>query len=289
MTTCERNEQMSEISALPAGIVAWLGTQVQLADIKFITEFPPAPKAVPLKKATVAVGIADVKIKDSFTANDAGVLTENEYCRLAAIKIQLAIHVPFALGGEKCHDVFTDIVDCLTFGSDLNIEESGCGFIRADRDTDALVLGAWIVIAADFCPAAGSSVSFGSFMNKDLLCGSHITDNAIHVTQGDKDLWNAPFSIGTYFGSGAASRTVAAGFAPRLAAVFAAQYPANIVDFANSGSASYWGLAVAGSGTQGIELTGTGFKLLQGSAYTVNGCQPKLNETGVNYFYIAVR
>ncbi len=274
---------MSEISALPAGIVQWLDTQTQLADIKFITEFPPAPKAVPLKKVTVAVGIADVKIRDSFTANDEGVLTENQYCRLAAIKIQLGIHVPFALGGAKCHDVFTDIVDCLTFASDLNIEESGCGFIRADRDTDALVLGAWIMIAADFCPAAGSSVSFGSFMNKDLLCGSHITNSAIHVTQADKDLWNAPFTAGTYFGNGASTRTIAAGFAPRLAAVFAAQYPANTV------SACYWGLAVAGSGTQGIELTGTGFKLLQGSAYEINDCLPKLNEAGVSYFYIAVK
>jgi len=279
---------MSEISAMPAGIVAWLGTQAQLADIKFMTEFPPAPKAVPLKKVMVAVGIEDVKIEDSFTANDQGVLTENEYCRLATVKIKLAVHVPFSLGGAKCHDVFTDIVDCLTFASDLNIVESGCGFIQADRDTDALVLDAWIIISANFCPAVSSSVSFGSFLNKDLLCGSHITNSAIHVTQADKDLWNAPFSLGTYFGDGAASRTVAAGFTPKLAAVFAVQYPANTVDFANSGSSCFWGLAAGAYGTQGIELTGTGFRLLQGSSYAVEGCLPKLNEAGVTYFYIAV-
>ncbi len=280
---------MSEISALPVGIVEWLGTQEQLSDIKFITEFPPVPKAIPLKKVTVAAGIENVKIRDNFTANDEGVLIENEYCRLAAIKIKLAIHVPFSLGGAKCHDVFVDIVDCLTFASDLNIVESGCGFIRADRDTDALVLDAVVVVTADFCPAVSSSVSFQSFLNKDLLCGSHIRDNTIHVTPADKELWNMPFAVGTYFGNGAANRTLAIGFAPRIAAVFATQYPANTVDFANGGSLCYWGLAVSGNGTQGIELTSTGFKLLQGSGYEMKGSLPALNEAGVSYFYIAVK
>ena len=278
---------MSEISALPAGIVEWLGTQEQLADIKFITEFPPTPKAIPLKKVTVAAGIEQVKIKDSFTANDVGVLSENEYCRLAAIKIKLTIHVPFSLGGAKCHDVFTDVLDCLTFASDLNIVESGCGFIRADRDTDALVLDAGIVLAADFCPAVSSSVQFQSFLNKDLLCGSHITNNAIHVTQADKALWNMPFAVGTYFGNGAAARTVLTGFVPRVAAVFAAQYPPVTVGASNS--ACYWGLAIAGYGTQGMELTTTGFKLMQGSAQEIDGSLPRLNEAGLTYFYIAIK
>lgn len=278
---------MSEISALPDGIVAWLGAQAPLADIKFITEFPPSPKAIPLKKVTVAAGIEQVKIRDSFAANDEGVLSENEYCRLAAIKIKLAIHVPFSLGGAKCHDVFTDVVDCLTFASDLNIVESGCGFIRADRDTDALVLDAVIMVTADFCPAVSSSVRFQSFLNKDLLCGSHITDSAIHVTPADKALWNAPFAVGTYFGNGASSHIVPTGFAPKIAAVFAAQYPPVTVGGTNS--ACYWGLCAAGYGTQGIELTATGFKLMQGSAHEMNGSLPRLNEAGLNYFYIAVK
>lgn len=280
---------MSEISALPAGIVHWLDTQDQLADIKFITEFPAQAKAVPLKKVTVAVGIGHVKIQDSFAANDEGVLIENEYCRLAVIKIKLAIHVPFSLGGAKCHDVFTDIVDCLTFASDLNIVESGCGFIRADRDTDALVLDAMVVVTADFCPAVSSSMHFRSFLNKDLLCGSHITNDTIHVTPADKALWDAPFILGSYFGNGATSYTVVTGFAPRLAAVFAVQYPPSTVDFTNSASLCYWGVAVSGSGTQGIELTGSGFKLLQGSAYETKASLPRLNEAGLAYFYIAVK
>lgn len=280
---------LSEISALPQGIVEWLGTQEALSGIQFITEFPPVPKAIPLKKVIVAVGLEDVKIQDSFTANDQGVLTKNEYCRLAAIRTQLAIHVPFSQGGAKCHDVFTDIIDCLTFASDLNIVESGCGYIQADRDTDAFVLSAWIMMTANFCPAASSSVSFQSFLNKDLLCGSHITNTAIHVTQADKNLWNAPFSTGTYMGTNASSRTIEVSFAPKLVSVFAVQYPPVVMNAGGNGSGCYWGMASAGGGSQGIELTASGFKLLQGSAYAVGGCLPKLNEAGVSYVYLAVK
>lgn len=280
---------MSEISALPAGIAAWLSEQPALAGIKFITQFPPAPKAVPLKKVTVSAGIEDLRVTDSFTENDEGVLVKNEYCRLASIKLSLDIHVPFAEGGAKCHDVFTDIIDCLTFGSDLNIVESGCGSVRSDRNTDALVLGTWALVSASLCPADGSSVSFGSFLNKELLCGSHIRDNGIHVTPEDKVLWNAPFAAGAYFGTGTASRVIETGFSPKLAAVFALQAPAVTADFAAGTLKSGWGVAVEGFETQGIELASGGFRFLSGPSYETGGCLPRLNEAGSSYFYIAVK
>ncbi len=280
---------MSEISALPGGIVDWLKTRPELANIRFITEFPPAPKAIPLKKVTVAVGIEDIIIEDSFTENDEGVLIKNEHCRLAAIKIKFAVHVPFALGGEICYDVFTDVVDCLNFGSELNILNSGCGQIKADRDTDALVLSAFINIQADFCPAVSTGLSFTSFLSKDLLCGSHISDSEIHVTGQDKELWNSPFVTGSYFGNGMSSRTITLGFRPKTVAVFAAEYPSVTFDASTGSGRSYWGFAAEDGGTLGLELGTSGFKLLQGSAYTVEGCSAGLNLSGAAYFYIAFK
>ena len=53
---------MSEISALPSSIVEWLEGREDLDYIKFLTEFPPIKKAVPLKKTTVAVGIKGMKM-----------------------------------------------------------------------------------------------------------------------------------------------------------------------------------------------------------------------------------
>jgi hypothetical protein len=144
---------MSEISALPANIVAWLKSREELDRIRFLTEFPAIKKAVPLKHTTVAVGIESMEIVDSFTENDEGVLVENEYCRQAKINIKLSIHAPFSLGGEACHSAFTDIIDCLTFASGLDILYSGCDSVTADRDTDAFVLFCklYICLYFSFC------------------------------------------------------------------------------------------------------------------------------------------
>ena len=144
---------MSEISALPSNIVAWLKERSELSHIKFLTEFPAIKKAVPLKNTTVAVGIQSMEIVDSFTENDEGVLVENEYCRQAKIRLRLSIHAPYSSGGEACHDAFTDIIDCLTFASGLDILNSGCDGIVSDRDTDAFVLSAWATVNASLCPA----------------------------------------------------------------------------------------------------------------------------------------
>ncbi len=280
---------MSDISALPGDIVLWLNGREELEGIKFITEFPPDDKAVPLRKITVAVGLERVDIQDSFVENDSGVLTYNEYCREAKLKIRLAIHVPFALGGLKCHDSFADIVDCLTFASDLDILHSGCGDIRADRDTDALVLAAYIEIGADFCPAVSSSLNFKSFLNKELLCGSHIRDEGIHVTLENKAVWNEPFISGGYFGNGAPSRSFDLGFKPSLLAVYAMDCPPYRTDFQKGETDFYTACAVEEAGSLGAEIKARGFKILNGPGQGTEGSIPRLNEPGISYFYIAVK
>lgn len=280
---------MSRISALPAEIAAWLATCPQLAGIRFLTEFPPAPKAIPLNTVTVSVGMESVRVEDAFAIDGTTVLVNDEYCRKARLVIRLGIHVPFARGGETCHAVFTEILDCLTFLSDLEIAQSGCGSIQADRDTDALVLTAHITVAADFCPAQGQSPSFGSFMDKELLCGSHIRNDDLHVTAEDKTLWNAPFAMGTYFGDAAATRTIAVGFTPRAVAVFAMEQPFAAVDFAAGKSKTLAGFAADGVRTQGLECTAAGFRLMQSATHETATSLPRLNEAGTAYFYFALR
>ncbi len=279
---------MIEISAMPAAIAAWLGSVPALAGVRFITVYPAAKKAVPLQTSVVAVGIEDITVTDSFTANDEGALIRDEYCRRAAVKVGFDIHVPFSAGGAACYDIFTDIVDCLSFETDLNIVESGCGEITADRNTDAFVLGATALISANLCPGQ-SGTPFGSFLDKELLCGSHIRDGVIHVTQADKDLWNAPFASGSYFGNGAASRVIETGFAPRFAAAWALQMPPVTVDFTAQTTQSRFGAATAAGGSQGIELTAGGFRLLSGPSYGYGNCLPRLNEAGAAYGYVCFK
>ena len=277
---------MDSIVAIPQKIVDWLSEQEELGDITFFTEFPPIIKASPLKRAIVAVGFEEVKITDKFVANDDGVLERQEYCRTADIKARLSICVPYSYGGSACHDTFTKVIDALTFRTDLNITESGCEATESDRDTSALVLNGWFRITADFCPAENLEDNYYSFIQKEMLCGSHVTNEAIHVTAEDKEYWNNPLQIGFYSGTGASTRTISIGYKPKLVIVFCTENPFMTLDFSQSTANSQLGVAVENYGTLGISLSSQGFKL---STSTLGAVTSSFNTVGYSYCYIAVK
>jgi len=274
---------------MPAQIADWLKEQQPLEGIVFIPEYPAVKKAVPLRQAIVAVGLENVAITDKFTDNGQGVLERQEYCRSAKLRIRLGVHAPYALGGEYCHSVFTRVADCLTFGSDLEITQSAAGRITSDRDTDAFVLDCYLDVTADFCPADSSGLTLPSFMNKELLCGSHISDGGRHFTdENEKQNFLKTFITGFYTGTDATVRTIALGFAPRLVLVSALDFPPMATAGGSSSQGTYWGMAFSGGGkSQGIALTGTGFQLLSSSSQNIRGVLPRLNEMGLGYGYVA--
>lgn len=277
---------MDTIVTIPQKIVDWLNIQPTLDDITFFTEFPPIMKSVPLKKAIVAVGIEELNITDKFVANDDGVLEKQEYCRTANIKTRLSICVPYSYGGSACHDYFTKIIDALTFRTDLNIEESGCSEIESDRDTSALVCHGWFKIVADFCPAESVDENFTSFLSKEFICSGHITNDDVHVTKEDKELWNNPVQTGFYTGTGQSSTSVKLDFEPKLLIVFCTDFPVTTVSFTNSTAATHIAFASGDFATAGLTLTSTGFRIIKS---TVNGVVSFLNELGYSYCYIAIK
>ncbi|MBR3835533.1 MAG: hypothetical protein IKJ69_01935 [Clostridia bacterium] len=276
---------MDSIVSLPQKIVDWLSEQEDMNDIKFFVEYPPVNKAVPLRRSIVAVGIENIEIVDKFVANDDGVLERQEYCRLAKIKANLSICVPFSMGGQTCHDIFTRITNALTFRTNLNIAESGCVEIKSDRDTDALVMTGWFLMEADFCPAQSTDENFASFLDKELLCGSHIRNSDIHVTLDDKSKWNESFVTGIYMGTGSGSRSINLGFIPSLVLACAAGYPPVVVNFTDSVTKNYFCMATIDTST-GITIKSNGFSA---SSKTVAGAECTMNEAGVTYTYIAFK
>ncbi|MBQ4627017.1 MAG: hypothetical protein IJB45_07200 [Clostridia bacterium] len=280
---------MSEISALPANIVAWLKEREELKYIKFLTEYPPVKKAVPLRHTTVAVGIESMEIVDSFTENDEGVLIENEYCRQAKIRIRLSIHAPYSSGGSACHEAFTDIIDCLTFASGMDILSSGCNDIVSDRDTDAFVLSAWALVNASLCPAASSSLDFPSFISKELLCSSHINDESIHLSPRQLEFVNQPFVSGSYFGMGDATQSISLGFEPQAVIVVANQMPLIYCNHVAKTNAAYAAVGLRNGSTLGIEVTSNGFKVRSTESEVARSTYPLLNELGTTYYYIALK
>ncbi len=280
---------MSAISSMPANIVAWLKEREELKYIKFLTEYPAIKKEVPLRNTTVAVGIDSMSIVDSFVENDEGVLVENENCRQVNIKLRFSIHAPFSSGGAACHDAFTDVMDCLTFDSSLNIESSGCDSIVSDRDTDAFVLTAWATVIASLCPAETSSVDLPSFLGKELLCGSHIRDEIIHLSPWQIEYLETPYKSGSYTGRGGSSYNVDVGFRPRLVIVTALNNPPVSIDFNTQKGNIYWAVAFESGNSYGLELTDTGFKAMNNTSTPSRGFYPSLNETMVPYRYVAFR
>ena len=280
---------MSAISSMPANIVAWLKEREELKYIKFITEYPAIKKEVPLRSTTVAVGIDGMTIVDSFVENDEGVLVENENCRQVNIKLRFSIHAPFSSGGAACHDAFTDVIDCLTFASSLNIESSGCDKIVSDRDTDAFVLTAWATVIASLCPAESSSLVLPSFLGKELFCASHINDETIHLSQTQVDYLENPAVKGQYMGRGTAQYSVDLGFKPRVVIVTADWRPVISVDFDAKKSFTYFGVAFENGSTCGVEITNTGFTVTNTTSSPVEGCYPLLNEMAKPYKYVAFK
>ncbi len=274
---------------MPKEIATWLSAQTSVfGGIKFLTEFPAIPKATPLKQTIVSVGLESVKITDYFTENQDGELVPEEYCRLADIKIRFSIYVPYSAGGTACHEAFTKIVDCLNFKSDLNLKESGCDPISADRDTDAFVMKSWVIIEARFCPAESSSVQYESFLPKTLFCGSHINNSSIHVTQKDKDSWGQKPVTGIYFGTGNSERSISLGFKPSFVLVSICLYPMMSTD-SEGNSYCYTGTATPDYSSMGIKITSNGFKILQSSSTSYGNTQVQLNKLGADYSYIAFR
>lgn len=277
---------MDSIVALPENIVDWLSDRPQLSDISFFTEFPPINKAVPLKKAIVAVGIKELKISDKFVENGDGILERQEYCRTADILARLSICVPYSYGGTACHDIFTKIIDELTFNTDLNITESNCDEIESDRNTSALVLNGTFSVSADFCPAETAGNNYFSFLDKEFFCGSHINNEDIHVSAEEKEKWGSPFAVGFYFGNGDNSRTISLSFSPKLVFVFCDECPPVNIDFDAKKITPQFAVGTSSYCSQGISVISGGFKVQK---LTYGNSTVKLNETGTMYGYAALK
>ena len=89
------------ISAMPKEIAQWLSEQTAVfGSIRFLTEFPPIPKATPLKNTIVSVGLESVKITDSFVENSNGELFQMLNRGVSLEHAYLALHMDDIVGNS---------------------------------------------------------------------------------------------------------------------------------------------------------------------------------------------
>lgn len=122
----------------------------------------------------------------------------------------------------------------------------------------------------------------------DLLLGGHIQNNAVHITQAERDKWNTYVDARSYFGTDATEREITIGFRPRGILIIAVNRPCVTVDFTNKLLYSYWGAAGDGNSSYAVAITDNGFIVRNteyGAAYPPG--YARMNEARVQYVYIA--
>lgn len=123
----------------------------------------------------------------------------------------------------------------------------------------------------------------------DSQAGGHLLNGGIHCTPAEKELWNSPYRISHYVGTGTASRQINCEFAPRLVLVFTHNQPP--VEYVSVEGKHYIHAAMATQSyfSTGINLNATGFTILQGSSQLNSNLINDFNKTGVFYIYIAIK
>ncbi len=126
----------------------------------------------------------------------------------------------------------------------------------------------------------------------DNAISAHIADQTLHIVSGERDKWNKPYYLMTYYGNGAASRTLSysgAGFTPSWGIIFALNYPPSVADFANESNYNYFAVFSTKGCTAGVSYTGNQLTVIQSSAAVMKTEFRNMNATGVTYACILFR
>ena len=142
----------------------------------------------------------------------------------------------------------------------------------------------------------GSDVpSVGDFNRDNVIIdqylGNHMYSGELHTSNTERNKWNNPYYISTYFGNGTSSRTISigSGFTPKWGIVFAVNYPAALSDYNNKAHYSYFGIVSENGSMLGLSLSGNELTVSQSSAAVYQSEYRSFNESGKTYVYIMFR
>lgn len=119
----------------------------------------------------------------------------------------------------------------------------------------------------------------------ETLVGGHLQNDDLHLNAARLARVDVPFEVRTYTGTGAESRALVFGFAPRAVTVFAVGKGAAEYDGART--KQYTGFSAEGHHSLGVELSTIQAVVHQQNA--AEGSCAALNETGVVYVMLAFR
>ena len=125
----------------------------------------------------------------------------------------------------------------------------------------------------------------------DNAVSTHTADASIHILPAERDRWDTPFAIGTYFGNGSNVRTVTleCDFDPTWGIVFAASKVPDLADFTNKAQYHYFALFTDRGSMSGTQLSGKTLTVNQSAVAVFGNEYRSFNENGATYVYIVFR
>lgn len=125
----------------------------------------------------------------------------------------------------------------------------------------------------------------------DGACGDHFGNQTVHITQGEREIWNMPFYYYSYFGNGQAGRTiqVPCPFEPRFVIAFADKMPPTMCKFSSSANYHYTAFAGQTRSSIGLKLSGTSITVTQSVSAVTGQEYACLNQNGISYVVLLFR
>lgn len=120
---------------------------------------------------------------------------------------------------------------------------------------------------------------------------THQEDEVAHITAAERTAWQDKLSLatGSYVGDGQTNRAITLGYKPKAVLVFQDWTPLVTCNFPSSMALANAGIAIEAGGTSGMTVFATGFSVMNVTTTNPAGYAPRLNSSGVTYYYLVLK
>lgn len=160
-------------------------------------------------------------------------------------------------------------------------------YISSAKKTANLKLNQWLSSDA---PERIDFVTDNDLIDKAV--SGHTKNNAIHVSDADRDKWTNTYYRFSYVGDGTSPKTIETDcpFNPTWGMVFANSYPPSVMDAENNSNYNYFAVFTTSGNTSGVSITnGNAIKVYQSSTAVQRTEYRNFNQSSVVYTCILFR
>ncbi len=125
----------------------------------------------------------------------------------------------------------------------------------------------------------------------DRSISEHFNDKNVHINNNERNTWNTPYFVGTYYGDGSSSQKIATNcpFTPSFGIIFAKTAAPAITDFSSKINYNYSAFVTPRGSSVGATISGTVLTVSQSASPATSNEYAALNGVGYTYMYILFR